>query len=115
MNTKIQVLNSIDLENISGGVENKNKNSESFDDVLKKAEKNSFSNFLNGLTSPFGLVYNKNAGFVFIESNVVNFSIMFNDFASTSERAGSLTALAIFTGAIIGTYEGIKWAVKKIF
>lgn len=114
MNTKIQVLNSVDLENISGGMENKTNSLDS----NKKKDLGSFSDFLNGLANPFGFFYLEGKGFKFIGNlsrSVVNFSEMFSNLASTSERAGSLTALAIFTGAIIGTYEGIKWAVKKIF
>ena len=123
MNTKIQVLNSVDLENISGGMctssESCYGSSRLYDGSSFNSENlKDFNDFLNGLVQPFGFVYNGNKNFRFvgnISKNIGNFSPAFYKNDSTSLRAGSLTALAIFTGAIIGTYEGIKWAVKKIF
>lgn len=120
MNTKIQVLNSVDLENISGGMykplESCGVSSSSCGDSSRNSENlKDFDDFLNGLVQPFGFGYRESKGFEFTGNSVVNFSGMFNDWNSTSARAGFLTAFAIFTGAIIGTYEGIKWAVKKIF
>ena len=129
MNTKIQVLNSVDLENISGGMykplESCGVSSGSCGvscgscgDSSRNSE--NLKDFLNGLANPFGFVYTGGKDFVFVgnyHENVTNFSLVFTNKNGipVSARAGSLTALAIFTGAIIGTYEGIKWAVKKIF
>ena len=127
MNTKIQVLNSVDLENISGGMctssESCYGSSRLYDGSSRLYDGSSFNSenlkdfndFLNGLVQPFGFVYEGNFSFDFYPGKIGNFSPAFYKNDSTSERAGSLTALAIFTGAIIGTYEGIKWAVKKIF
>lgn len=123
MNTKIQVLNSVDLENISGGMykplESCGVSSGSCGVSSRNSENlkgfSGFSGFLNGLAKPFGISYEENSVFDFYTDNIGNFSPAFCKNISTSGRAGSLTALAIFTGAIIGTYEGIKWAVKKIF
>ena len=120
MNTKIQVLNSVDLENISGGMykplESCGVSSSSCGDSSRNSENlKDFDDFLNGLVQPFGFVYEGNFSFDFYPGKIGNFSPAFYKNDSTSEHAGSLTALAIFTGAIIGTYEGIKWAVKKIF
>lgn len=120
MNTKIQVLNSVDLENISGGMctssESCYNSSRLYDGSSFNSENlKDFNDFLNGLVQPFGFVYEGNFSFDFYPGKIGNFSPAFYKNDSTSERAGSLTALAIFTGAIIGTYEGIKWAVKKIF
>ncbi len=131
MNTKIQVLNSVDLENISGGMEENLENILWYNSFAKphdsygcckESSRNSenLKDFLNGLANPFGFVYTGGKDFVFVgnyHENVTNFSLVFTNKNGipVSARAGSLTALAIFTGAIIGTYEGIKWAVKKIF
>lgn len=130
MNTKIQVLNSVDLENISGGMNRNLANaleefnpfgdsegpSGSCGDSSRNSENlKGFSDFLKGLAWPFGISYEENSVFDFYTDNIGNFSPAFCKNISTSGRAGFLTAFAIFTGAIIGTYEGIKWAVKKIF
>lgn len=116
MNTKIQVLNSIDLENIFGGGDS--------------------SNFLNGLTTPFGYRMDKSGisdfdvlkefkdkgcteGFRSLYSNgfnvrmLGNFSGIFN--GGISERAGSLTAFVGVVFSLVGAYKGIKWAIKKVF
>ena len=122
MNTKIQVLNSVDLENISGGMFDPFKSCDDSSGSCENSSRNSenLKDFLNGLANPFGFVYTGGKDFVFVgnyHENVTNFSLVFTNKNGipVSARAGSLTALAIFTGAIIGTYEGIKWAVKKIF
>lgn len=116
MNTKIQVLNSIDLENIFGGGDS--------------------GNFLNGLTTPFGYCMNnsgisdsdvlkefKNKGCIkglrYLYSNgfyvqmLGDFSGIFN--GGISERAGSLTAFVGVVFSLVGAYKGIKWAIKKVF
>lgn len=120
MNTEIQVLNSVDLENISGGMyepfESCGVSSSSCGDSSRNSENlKGFSDFLKGLAWPFGISYKGNFVFYSYTDNIGNFSPAFCENISTSGRAGFLTAFAIFTGAIIGTYEGIKWAVKKIF
>lgn len=108
MNTKIQVLNSIDLENISGGMENKTNSLDS----NKKKDLGSFSDFLNGLALPFGFGYREGKGFEFVGNFLncaTNFSLVFDKDCPTSERAGSLTAFAtvnaVITGAVFGTYK----------
>ena len=122
MNTKIQVLNSVDLENISGGMYKPLEScgvssgscgvSSGSCGVSSRNSENlkgfsGFSGFLNGLAKPFGIDYKGNFDFDFCKNS------------STSECAGSLTAFAtvsaVITGAVFGTYKGIKWAVKKIF
>lgn len=134
MNTKIQVLNSVDLENISGGMctssESCYGSSRLYDGSFRLYDGSSFNSenlkdfndFLNGLVQPFGFVYNGNKNFRFvgnISKNIGNFSPAFYKNDSTSLRAGFLTAFAtvnaVITGAVFGTYKGIKWAVKKIF
>ena len=133
MNTKIQVLNSVDLENISGGMEENLENILWYNSFAKphdsygcckESSRNSenLKDFLNGLANPFGFVYNGNKNFRFvgnISKNIGNFSPAFYKNDSTSLRAGFLTAFAtvnaVITGAVFGTYKGIKWAVKKIF
>lgn len=120
MNTKIQILNSIDLEKISGGMNQ--------------------DNFLGGLTTPFGFQMKecksdsevfkelKGKGFIeglkslygngFSEAYLGDFSGIFSG-EKISERAGALTAFGIVcatvTGTVIGAYKGIKWVAKKIF
>ena len=130
MNTKIQVLNSVDLENISGGMctssESCYGSSRLYDGSSRLYDGSSFnsenlkgfSDFLKGFAWPFGFVYEEDKGLNF-SYNIGNFSPAFYKNDSTSERAGFLTAFAtvnaVITGAVFGTYKGIKWAVKKIF
>ena len=71
MNTKIQVLNSVDLENISGGMctssESCYGSSRLYDGSSFNSENlKDFNDFLNGLVQPFGFVYNGNKNFRFV-------------------------------------------------
>ena len=110
---KIIEISYEDLEKISGG-------NDLIDDVcgcVKSAvdktnkfytdAKNGESDFVNGLLSEYGCVYDEKSGWKFDKTKALNFSGVFGDDIPEYNRAGSIVGLSAFV--VAGSY-----ALKKI-
>ena len=110
---KIIEISYEDLEKISGG-------NDLIDDVcgcVKSAvdktnkfytdAKNGESDFVNGLLSEYGCVYDEKSGWKFDKTKSLNFSGVFGDDIPKYNRAGSIVGLSAFV--VAGSY-----ALKKI-
>ena len=110
---KIIEISYEDLEKISGG-------NDLIDDVcgcVKSAvdktnkfytdAKNGESDFVNGLLSEYGCVYDEKSGWNFDKTKALNFSGVFDENISNSRRAGSIVGLSAFV--VAGSF-----ALKKI-
>lgn len=110
---KIIEISYEDLEKISGG-------NDLIDDVcgcVKSAvdktnkfytdAKNGESDFVNGLLSEYGYVYDEKSGWKFDKTKALNFSGVFGDDIPKYNRAGSIVGLSAFV--VAGSF-----ALKKI-
>ena len=110
---KIIEISCEDLEKISGGddlidgvcgcVKLAVKKTNEFYTNAKAGE----SDFVNGLLSEYGCVYDEKSGWKFDKTKALNFSGVFDDNISNSSRAGSIVGLSAFV--VAGSF-----ALKKI-